>query len=279
MWCVVAAMAVVSGNCSVARADEPTAGPEQQAVPQEQAATTKPEPKPLKIVRSDPEPAFAVAPFDAEQAKRHQEAWAKHLGIPVEWTNSIGMKFILIPPVEFMMGSPESEADRDDASFRSIPRPRRNIFMDRWGDFVPPADIEQDFEYQHRVRITKTFYLGIYEVTQSEYERVMGTNPSWFSKNGKGEGTIAGLDTSRFPVETVSWEDAVDFCRKLTFLESERAEGRAYRLPTEAEMEYACRAGTESTFHVGESALACRPALLCLHSYLDCVWPSLKQWK
>ena len=81
----------------------------------------------------------------------------------------------------------------------------------------------------------------------------METNPSWFSKNGKGEGTVAGLDTSRFPVEMVSWEDAADFCRKLTFLESERVEGRAYRLPTEAEWEYACRAGTESAFYTGST--------------------------
>ena len=66
----------------------------------EQPAATQP-----TIVRSGPEPAPAIAPFDAEQAKRHQEAWAKHLGLPVELTNSIGMKLVLIPPGEFMMGA------------------------------------------------------------------------------------------------------------------------------------------------------------------------------
>ncbi len=96
-----------------------------------------------------------------------------------------------------------------------------------------------------QVTLTKSFYLGVYEVTQSQYEQVMGTNPSHF-KGGQN------------PVEQVSWEDAGKFCLKLTELPEEKATGREYRLPTEAEWEYACRAGsiTEFTFGNKEAQLS-----------------------
>ncbi len=130
--------------------------------------------------------------------------------------NSIGMEFVLIRPGEFMMGAAEGErrADEDEA-------PR------------------------HPVRITKPFYMGIYEVTQEEYERVMGENPSRFR-------LVPGTDTHRFPVELVSWNNAVEFCRKLSSLPEEQDAGRKYRLPTEAEWEYACRADTDTLFGVGK---------------------------
>jgi formylglycine-generating enzyme required for sulfatase activity len=80
-------------------------------------------------------------------------------------------------------------------------------------------------------------------VTQEQYERVTGTNPSWFCREGGGRAKVAGLDTRDFPVEDVSWHDAQDFCRALAALPEERAAGRVYRLPTEAEWEYACRGG------------------------------------
>jgi len=166
-------------------------------------------------------PPLALAPFAAAQAKVHQAAWSRHLGQPVEVSKSIGMKLILIPPGEFMMGSPDSETNRG-----------RN-------------------ETSHRVRITKPYYLGVYEVTQGEYERVMGTNPSMFSQTGRGRDKVSGQDTSRFPVEQVSWEEAVEFCRKLSASSSEQSSGRVYRLPTEAEWEYSCRAGTTTPFHFG----------------------------
>jgi len=97
----------------------------------------------------------------------------------------------------------------------------------------------------------KPFYLGTYEVTQAEYERVMNHNRSGFSWGGHGKEEVSGLDTSRFPVETVSWEDAMEFCRKLSSIPKEKEAGRVYRLPTEAEWEYACRAGTTTPFHFG----------------------------
>jgi formylglycine-generating enzyme required for sulfatase activity/serine/threonine protein kinase len=161
-------------------------------------------------------PPPAVAPFDAKRAKDRQRAWAKSHDVSWEITNSIGMKMVLIPPGEFMMGSPQEEKDR--------------------------ADNEGP---QHRVRITKPFYLGVYAVTQEEYERVMGNNPSHFKKS-------EGLDTGRFPVESVSWKNAVEFCRKLSALREEKEAGYVYRLPTEAQWEYACRAGSTSKFYYGD---------------------------
>jgi formylglycine-generating enzyme required for sulfatase activity len=107
-------------------------------------------------------------------------------------------------------------------------------------------------EEQHAVRITKPYYMGVYEVTQAEYQAVMGSNPSAFSATGAQQATVAGLDTTRFPVENVTWEQAVEFCRKLSELQAEKDAQRVYRLPTEAEWEFACRGGTATPFHYGE---------------------------
>jgi formylglycine-generating enzyme required for sulfatase activity len=85
--------------------------------------------------------------------------------------------------------------------------------------------------------------MGLYPVTQRQYETVMGTNPSYYNA-GKGGGTD-------FPVERVSWDDAVAFCAKLSALPAEKQAGRVYRLPTEAEWEYACRAGLPTPFPSG----------------------------
>jgi formylglycine-generating enzyme required for sulfatase activity len=90
--------------------------------------------------------------------------------------------------------------------------------------------------------------MGAYEVTQAEYENLMGKNPSYCSPGGGGNDKVAGLNTRRFPVENVSWDDAMAFCKEL----SER-ESKNYDLPTEAEWEYACRAGTTTPFHFGEA--------------------------
>jgi uncharacterized protein (TIGR02996 family) len=137
--------------------------------------------------------------------------------------NGVGMYFVLVPAGTFLMGSDDEESRRAGEGPR------------------------------HEVEITRPFWLGACPVTQEEYQRVMGTNPSYFSAAGGGKGAVRGLDTSRFPVEMVSWEDATAFCAKLSALQGERAAGRAYRLPTEAEWEYACRAGAAdgAPFHVG----------------------------
>ncbi|MSQ94372.1 MAG: formylglycine-generating enzyme family protein [Gemmataceae bacterium] len=131
-------------------------------------------------------------------------------------TNSIGMMLVPIAPGKFVMGSPENEVHRGSD------------------------------ELQHEVAITKPFHLGTYEVTQGEYAKILGNNPSFFAKNGGGKQRVGRKDTSSHPVERVSWNDAVEFCKKLS-----AKEGKTYRLPTEAEWEYACRAGSKTVFHMG----------------------------
>ena len=125
---------------------------------------------------------------------------------PKDFTNSIGMKFVWIKPGSFMMGSPKEEKERG-------------------GD-----------ETQHKVTLTKGFYMGVYTVTQEQWKEVMGNNPSEF----KGEKNL--------PVEMVSWDDCQAFIKKLR-----EKDKKPYRLPTEAEWEYSCRAGTTTPFHFGET--------------------------
>ena len=148
-----------------------------------------------------------------------------------EIVNSIGMRFALIPPGTFWMGSPEDEADRSGDE------------TDRSGD-----------ETQHEVTLTRPFWMGVSPVTQSQYEAVTGKNPSYFSKKGAGKAEVRKMDTGAFPVETVSWQDAVEFCEKLSALAEEKEGKRLYRLPGEAEWEYSCRGGLASKpFHFGDT--------------------------
>ena len=125
-------------------------------------------------------------------------------------TKSLGIKLVLIRPGQFQMGSAKG------------------------GSHVQPV---------RTVTITKGFYLGATEVTQAQWEAIMGSNPSRF----KGP---------HLPVEQVSWDDCQEFCRRLTEHErdaGELPEGVAYRLPTEAEWEYACRAGSTATYCFGDA--------------------------
>jgi uncharacterized protein (TIGR02996 family) len=143
--------------------------------------------------------------------------------------SSVGMVFALVPAGAFLMGSLFTERDRGL-------------------DEGPP----------HRVTLPRAFFLGTCPVTQGQYEWVIGANPSWHTAAGWDELEVP-VDTRDFPVEGVSWEDAIAFCDKLSGLPEEKEAGRSYRLPTEAEWEYACRAGTTTPFAFGD-ALSSRQA-------------------
>jgi formylglycine-generating enzyme required for sulfatase activity len=131
-----------------------------------------------------------------------------------EITNSVGMRLRLIPAGRFMMGAVPGD---DEASDKEKPR--------------------------HSVEISKAFYIGVYEVTQAEWEAVMGKT----QRDMAGDLPLWG-EGPRHPVKWVNWDDAVAFCRKLS-----QKEGATYRLPTEAEWEYACRAGSTTNYYWGDS--------------------------
>jgi len=123
---------------------------------------------------------------------------------PRKFTNSIGMKFIWIPPGTFQMGSPKDEGGRGND------------------------------ETQHQVTLTKGFYLGVHLVTQDQWKAVMDCNYSKF----KGDKSL--------PVERVNWEECQVFLQKMG-----KKDGHVYRLPTEAEWEFACRAGSKAAYSYG----------------------------
>jgi formylglycine-generating enzyme required for sulfatase activity len=174
---------------------------------------------------SEPKALGPRIPATADEAKALQSATAERLGVAVEKkveiADGISMDFVLIPAGQFHMGSPPSEWWRDS-----------------------------DEGPLHQVEISKSFYMGKYEVTQQQYEAVLG--PSRKIK-------FRGPD---LPVENVEWSQCQMFCGAV----SNKA-GLKVRLPTEAEWEYACRAGTDTAFNTGPTVNASQANYDCTQSY------------
>ncbi|QDU97665.1 formylglycine-generating enzyme family protein [Lignipirellula cremea] len=168
-------------------------------------------------------PPPAMVPFNADEAETHRQEWAAFLDLPVEpelkLAEDVRLKLRFIPPGQFLMGSTGSES-----------------FKEPHGGPVV-------------VTISEGFYLGETEVTQAQWTAVMGTEPWSDDANIRQDPACAA--------SCLCWADAVAFCEKLTRQEhaaGRLAEGWRYTLPTEAQWEYACRAGTLSTFYFGEDA-------------------------
>lgn len=196
---------------------------------------------------------------EAEIAEENRAAEATRLGVPFQTTNSIGMNLTRVPSGEFMMGNEES-AEAMIAYFNKT---------------VCEGQLQASFavffkdEYpQHRVRIAKPFYLGTYHVTRGQFrqfvedsgyktEAELPENPGadgWdhrtkaYGFNRDYSWRNASFEqTDEHPVVNVSWNDAMAFCEWLSTKES-----TGYRLPTEAEWEYACRAGTTTHYYSGD---------------------------
>ncbi len=183
--------------------------PPRPKAPEEGLPVAQPKPSEVTEPKARVEPGLQW-PFDVREAKRRQEETAKALGVKVEEAVDLGggvkLDLVLIPAGRFVIGSPPGEQDRD-----------------------------QD-EDQQTVTIEKPFLIGKYEVTQEQWQGIMGSNP-------------AGCKGTKNPVETVSWNDCCAFIGKL----NQKVPGEGFRLPTEAEWEWACRAGAATAFHWGDS--------------------------
>ena len=187
----------------VASVTPPAVRPDSSGSPEALPRTPAAPETPAEPAKPDPQ----LQPGESQSARSGTGLFAEGK----EFTNSVGIKFIEIPAGSASLGSPHDEAERNSD------------------------------ERVRRVSISKPFHMATSEVTQAQYEAVVGKNPSGF----KGK---------YLPVENVTWDQAVEYCRRLSAMPEERKAGRIYRLPTEAEWEYACRAGTSTAFSFGATA-------------------------
>lgn len=190
---------------------------------------------------ADDAPAPAITPFDAQQATKYQRQWADYLGVPVEFTDFLGIQYRLIPPGEFVMGT----------SAQGIQIKLEHAQVEEYWKECLLSEAPQ-----HRVAITKAFYLATTEVTQNQYESIMSANPSYFSADGERQKETGTRSTYNFPVEGASWDDIQTFLNRLNVrrkMSGDLTGRHSYRLPSEAEWEFACRAGTQTEYWTGET--------------------------
>ncbi len=157
----------------------------------------------------------------SEEAQKQQLQLSRTENLPLEVENSVGIKFRLIPSGFFIMGSPADETGRKKYVGKGI-----------------------DIEEEHREEVSEPFYVSKFEITQAEWKRVMGELP----------GKDFRLTGDNLPAVEINWYDAVKFCRKLADMEG--VPHSRYRLLTEAEWEYVCRAGTKGPYHFSKNKYA-----------------------
>jgi formylglycine-generating enzyme required for sulfatase activity len=207
----------------------------------------------------DPYTGFRVILEVSRSTKRHFVLRSKFVNFEAKESstktkeqivNSVGMTFAEVPPGKFTMGSlrQTEHALFDGRLSTSSAMPMMMHEAERVARYMicssqPAPGIGLDISYKysqqiHEVTLTKPFYISCFQVTQEQYSVVMGSNPSFFN-NAKN------------PVESVTWFDAVEFCKKLSVFEEERNSRRIYRLPTEAEWEYACRCDSDAEYCFG----------------------------
>ena len=182
------------------------------------------------------DPVEPVDPMAWVKVSKEQHAAAEKLGVPVALTNSIGMRFVLIPSGSFKMGSQDSV---EDVHAKCI------------GVSVNP-DWATDEHPVHKVKISRAFYMSIYEVDAKTLESVAPRPNETKEQQDANKRRRRGDPRAKTPTPAINvwWEEAVTFCEALG-----KQDGRTYRLPTEAEWEYACRAGTTTPFSFGETVL------------------------
>jgi serine/threonine protein kinase/formylglycine-generating enzyme required for sulfatase activity/Tol biopolymer transport system component len=202
-------------------------------------------------------PPMAIAPFDADEAREHQKAWAEYLGVPVEYENSIGTKFVLIPPGEFMMGSTAEDIEALISELTESGNPP----SDHWE--VPILRSETP---QRRVTIREPFYMSAYETRVGEFREFVIATGYETTAELTGGGVMWNEETMVFdkipenvwsnphhalgenhPLVFITETDAAAFCDWL-----KEREGRNYSLPSESQWEFACRAGTVTRWSFGD---------------------------
>ncbi len=204
-----------------------------------------------------------------ENARKLQDKWAKHVGAEIVATNTIGMKLVLIPAGEFSMGSNVEILIPQLAEFAK--KGEKQLLSP---DYLKMVMTEAP---AHHVRLTRPYYIGMHEVTMGQFKQFVdaANYQTEVEKLGKGSSRAeTGRDTVRdprftwknpgvarsdlHPVCNVNWADAQAFCGWLS-----KREGKRYRLPTEAEWEYACRAGSTTAWSFGDDVRNARDRMWC----------------